>query len=136
VPSITNESPLEKEHEMETVLVIDGPEHEPNYILLKDQLENRAHIVYKSDIDSGEKEFSGDMRTGIVVVGACIGSVVPNTQDLVKRIKERPRVKIIAISANKDFREEMICAGCTDACERMELAQVLSKIIEELDKRI
>lgn len=59
----------------------------------------------------------------LIVMDACVPGHVPNTIPLVHLMRETFIGPIIACSSEQEYAEQLIAAGCTEACPKLRFSE-------------
>lgn len=87
-------------------------------------------IVNAFSIDEAiQKFFAHFSEIAAIVMDACVPGRVPNTQSLVRQIRNHFSGLMIAVSTVGDYRNQLVLAGCDRECQKEDLPYVLINLL-------
>jgi len=94
------------------------------------ELHNKEVILLKAlTLEEGQKLFSANPDICVVVMDACVPGDWPNSQWLVRKIRETFKGPIIAISSMPTYRKELLRAGCDYESGKDDLSKKLLEVL-------
>lgn len=97
---------------------------------LKRTLEGKLEIISALTVEDGQRLFDLNPDVAAIVMDACVPGDWPTTIPLVKEIRRKNFTgPMIAISSNSSFRQQLMAAGCSHECDKLETRKKLCEIL-------
>ena len=88
--------------------------------VVKRGLNNKVQILFADTITKAEKIFEENSDIDLVIMDACVPGDIPNTQPLVRKIRQTFEGPMIAMSSMPPYRKQILVAGCDYEVEKKE----------------
>lgn len=96
--------------------------------LMSEALHQGGHdVVLATTLGQAVRLFQ-ETRPDAVAIDACLGSKKPNSLGFVKFMRHSYTGPIIAISGSKRYNELLLQAGCSHACTKTTLTELIQQL--------
>jgi len=100
---------------------------------IAEQEASAINVLVAETIPQAEELFAANPDIDAVLMDACVPGIEPNTEPLVKKMRERSAgLDIIAISDRKEYRERLMQAGCNHEVDDDGKRRAPKKLLEVL----
>lgn len=97
--------------------------------MLKKALSNKVKVIRALCIEEAKKKFAANRNIVAIVMDACVPGNLPNTQPLVKKLREKFTGPMIAASSAPEFSQALVDAGCSHKCDKDFVPDMVRKIL-------
>ena len=98
--------------------------------MVEEALGDRVAFLKALTLKEGQKLFRANPDIFIVVMDACVPGNSPNSQYLVRKIRETFSGPMIATSSVPAYREELLAAGCDYECPKESIPKMVLDLID------
>lgn len=112
---------------MKKVLIVEDTER--LHRQWREELGNEIELISAYSIGEAERLFAANPDITAIVMDACVPGSTPNTQPLVRKIRETFTGPIIATSGAAFYREGLLQAGCSHEASKNDVPKMVCEVL-------